>query len=167
MVDFLVAGGRSLPHVMMMLVPEAWATQKDMPLGILGALAQTDIKRILSFILVSHIGYMIFGLGLATEAGLAATVYYVAHHITVQTTLFLVTGLIENRAGTANIDRLSLTGNYEVNVEIFDRGVAQHLERVFATDLSNATQLTAAEWERRGTPAKLTERLLAPLRPLL
>ena len=74
--------------------------------GILGALAQTDIKRILSFILVSHIGYMIFGLGLATEAGLAATVYYVAHHITVQTALFLVTGLIENRAGTANIDRL-------------------------------------------------------------
>ena len=69
--------------------------------------------------------------------------------------------------GTANIDRLSLTGNYEVNVEIFDRGVAQHLERVFATDLSNATQLTAAEWERRGTVAKLTERLLAPLRPLL
>ena len=30
-VDFLVAGGRSLPHVMMMLVPEAWATQADMP----------------------------------------------------------------------------------------------------------------------------------------
>ena len=68
---------------------------------------------------------------------------------------------------TANIDRLSLTGNYEVNVEIFDRGVAQHLERVFATDLSNATQLTTAEWERRGTLAKLTEQLLAPLRPLL
>ncbi|HSO40433.1 MAG TPA: glutamate synthase subunit alpha, partial [Labilithrix sp.] len=30
-VDFLVAGGRSLPHVMMMLVPEAWASQADMP----------------------------------------------------------------------------------------------------------------------------------------
>jgi cardiolipin synthase len=69
--------------------------------------------------------------------------------------------------GTANIDRLSLTGNYEVNVELFDRGVAEHLERMFATDLSNATELTAAEWSRRGIPAKLTERLLAPLRPLL
>lgn len=69
--------------------------------------------------------------------------------------------------GTANIDRLSLTGNYELNVELFDRGVAQHLDHVFATDLSNATQLTPAEWERRGTVAKLTERLLAPLRPLL
>ena len=32
-VDFLVAGGRSLPHVMMMLIPEAWATQDDMPAG--------------------------------------------------------------------------------------------------------------------------------------
>ena len=69
--------------------------------------------------------------------------------------------------GTANIDRLSLTGNYEINVELFDRGVAEHLERVFATDLSNATRLTAAEWARRGALAKLTERLLAPLRPLL
>ena len=90
-------------HVNALLLVVAALT---MVVGILGALAQTDIKRILSFILVSHIGYMIFGLGLATEAGLTATVYYVAHHITVQTTLFLVTGLIENRAGTANIDRL-------------------------------------------------------------
>lgn len=77
-----------------------------MMVGILGALAQTDLKRILSFILVSHIGYMIFGLALATQVGLTATVYYVGHHITVQTALFLVTGLIEQRAGTANIDRL-------------------------------------------------------------
>ena len=69
--------------------------------------------------------------------------------------------------GTANIDRLSLTGNYEINVEMFDRGVAEHLERVFATDLTNATQLTADEWVRRGVVAKFTERLLAPLRPLL
>ncbi|XJN88872.1 Na+/H+ antiporter subunit D [Micrococcus luteus] len=90
-------------HVNALLLVVAALT---MVVGILGALAQTDIKRILSFILVSHIGFMIFGLGLATEAGLAATVYYVAHHITVQTALFLVTGLIENRAGTANIDRL-------------------------------------------------------------
>lgn len=90
-------------HVNALLLVVAALT---MVVGILGALAQTDIKRILSFILVSHIGYMIFGLGLATEAGLTATVYYVAHHITVQTALFLVTGLIENRAGTANIDRL-------------------------------------------------------------
>ncbi|WIK83382.1 Na+/H+ antiporter subunit D [Micrococcus lylae] len=90
-------------HVNTLLMVVAALT---MVVGILGALAQSDLKRILSFTLVSHIGYMIFGLGLASELGLAATVFYVAHHITVQTGMFLVTGLIENRAGTANIDRL-------------------------------------------------------------
>lgn len=83
-----------------------WVAALTMLVGILGALAQSDLKRILSFILVSHIGYMVFGLALATQVGLAATVYYVGHHITVQTALFLVTGLIEQRAGTASIDRL-------------------------------------------------------------
>ncbi|GGC80366.1 putative cation antiporter NADH dehydrogenase subunit [Tersicoccus solisilvae] len=74
--------------------------------GILGALAQTDIKRLLSFTLVSHIGYMVFGLALSSAVGLGATVYYVVHHIVVQTALFLVAGLIERRGGTTAIDRL-------------------------------------------------------------
>lgn len=77
-----------------------------MLVGILGALAQTDIKRMLSFTLISHIGYLVFGLALSSIIGMAATIFYVAHHITIQTTLFLVTGLIERRAGTANVDRL-------------------------------------------------------------
>ena len=71
-----------------------------MVVGILGALAQSDIKRMLSFTLVSHIGYMVFGLAMGSAAGLGAAVFYVAHHITVQTSLFLVTGLIERRGGS-------------------------------------------------------------------
>jgi multicomponent Na+:H+ antiporter subunit D len=77
-----------------------------MIVGILGALAQADIKRMLSFTLVSHIGYMVFGLALSSVVGLGATVFYVAHHITIQTSLFMVTGLIERRGGTASVDRL-------------------------------------------------------------
>jgi multicomponent Na+:H+ antiporter subunit D len=77
-----------------------------MVVGILGALAQTDIKRLLSFTLVSHIGYMVFGLAMSSVIGLASAVFYVMHHITVQTSLFLVAGLIERRAGSASIDRL-------------------------------------------------------------
>ncbi|GAA1817817.1 Na+/H+ antiporter subunit D [Nesterenkonia flava] len=77
-----------------------------MLVGILGALAQADIKRMLSFTLISHIGYLVFGLALSSIIGMAATIYYVAHHITIQTTLFLVTGLIERRAGSSNVDRL-------------------------------------------------------------
>ncbi len=78
-----------------------------MVVGILGALAQSDIKRLLSFTLVSHIGYMVFGLALSTVAGLGAAVFYVAHHITIQTSLFLVTGLIERRGGSSSVDRLA------------------------------------------------------------
>lgn len=77
-----------------------------MVVGILGAIAQTDIKRLLSFTLVSHIGYMVFGLSISSKLGLGAAVYYVVHHITIQTSLFLVTGLIERRGGTTSIDRL-------------------------------------------------------------
>ncbi|MFT4045055.1 MAG: Na+/H+ antiporter subunit D [Gordonia sp. (in: high G+C Gram-positive bacteria)] len=77
-----------------------------MIVGIFGAIAQSDIKRLLSFTLVSHIGYMIFGIALSSQIGVSAAIYYVAHHILVQTTLFLVVGLIERQAGSASLRRL-------------------------------------------------------------
>jgi len=77
-----------------------------MLVGVLGAISQDDVKRILSFHIISQIGYMIFGLGLFSIAGLAATVFYVVHHIIVKTTLFLVGGLIEERTGTGALRRL-------------------------------------------------------------
>jgi multicomponent Na+:H+ antiporter subunit D len=76
-----------------------------MVVGILGALVQDDLKRLLSFTIVSHIGYMLFGLGLASKAGLAGAILYTVHHIVVQTTLFLVAGLIERREGTSSLTR--------------------------------------------------------------
>jgi multicomponent Na+:H+ antiporter subunit D len=83
-----------------------WAALITMLVGILGAIAQSDIKRMLSFTLVSHIGYMVFGIGVATEVGISGAVFYVAHHITIQTALFLVVGLIERRAGSTSLLRL-------------------------------------------------------------
>lgn len=79
------------------------AALATMLVGILGAVAQTDIKRLLSFTLVSHIGFMVFGLGVGSAHGLSAAVFYVVHHITVQTSLFLVAGLIERRGGTTSM----------------------------------------------------------------
>ncbi|MBU1250697.1 MULTISPECIES: Na+/H+ antiporter subunit D [Microcella] len=77
-----------------------------MVVGALGAVAQADIKRILSFTLVSHIGYMILGVALGTAAGTAAAIYYIAHHIVIQTTLFLAAGLVEREAGSTSITRI-------------------------------------------------------------
>jgi multicomponent Na+:H+ antiporter subunit D len=83
-----------------------WAAVFTMVVGILGAVAQSDIKRILSFTLVSHIGYMLFGVAIGSTAGLSGAIFYIAHHITVQTTLFLVAGLIEYRSSTTSLDKL-------------------------------------------------------------
>ncbi|RWZ49895.1 Na+/H+ antiporter subunit D [Labedella phragmitis] len=77
-----------------------------MIVGILGAVAQADIKRLLSFTLVSHIGYMVFGIAIGSEAATTSTIYYVVHHIVVQTALFLVAGLIERVGGSTSISRL-------------------------------------------------------------
>ncbi|TCK00363.1 Na+/H+ antiporter subunit D [Nocardia alba] len=77
-----------------------------MLVGVLGAIAQTDIRRLLSFTLISHIGYMVFGIGLATTAGLTGAVFYIAHHILVQTALFLAVGLIERQAGSVSLRRI-------------------------------------------------------------
>ncbi|MEQ8717930.1 MAG: Na+/H+ antiporter subunit D [Acidimicrobiales bacterium] len=77
-----------------------------MIVGGLGALAQDDVKRILSFHIISQIGYMIMGLGFFTVAGIAAAIYYVVHNIVIKTTLFLVGGLIELRCGTGSLPRI-------------------------------------------------------------
>jgi cardiolipin synthase A/B len=69
--------------------------------------------------------------------------------------------------GTANIDRLSLSGNYEINVEFIDDGMAAQMERIYLTDLNNTIELTAKTWAARGVHKKFTEMVLAPLRPLL
>jgi multicomponent Na+:H+ antiporter subunit D len=95
----LFPGGRAADLLMVVAL-------LTMVVGIMGAVAQSDIKRLLSFTLISHIGYMLFGVGLATESGLSSAVFYVAHHIVVQTTLFLAAGLIERRGGSTSLDRL-------------------------------------------------------------
>jgi len=76
-----------------------------MIIGAFGALAQTDVKRILSFHVISQIGYMLMGLGLFSAAGTAGAILFLIHHMPVKTALFLVGGLIENHQGTSRLDR--------------------------------------------------------------
>ena len=96
----LLFPGGALDHVLLV------AALVTMLVGVFGAMAQSDIKRLLSFTLVSHIGYMVFGIALGNQLGMSGAIYYVAHHIVVQTTLFLVVGLIERQAGASTLQRL-------------------------------------------------------------
>ena len=69
--------------------------------------------------------------------------------------------------GTANLDRLSAVGNYEINVEIYSKKLAHQMEELFKCDKSNAFELTFEQWSKRPWYAILSERILSPLRALL
>jgi multicomponent Na+:H+ antiporter subunit D len=68
--------------------------------GVLGAVAQNEFRRILSFHIVSQIGYMLMGLGIFTPLALAGSIFYIMHHIIVKTNLFLVSGISQRINGT-------------------------------------------------------------------
>jgi len=78
--------------------------------GVLGAVSQYQIRRILSFHIISQIGYMVMGLGLLVSSdpavrrlGLLAAVFYIAHHIVVKTNLFLIGGVVRRLFGTEEL----------------------------------------------------------------
>ncbi len=92
---------REEPWTLMLVLATA-----TMLIGALGALVQNDLNRILSFLLVSHIGFMLFGLAVSDAAGVSGAALYAAHHITVLATLFLISGLITRRSGTVALDQM-------------------------------------------------------------
>ncbi len=81
--------------------------------GVLGAVAQQEFRRVLSFHIISQIGYMTMGLGLAGIArspavaslALAGSIFYIAHHIIVKTNLFLVSSVARRLCGTFELKR--------------------------------------------------------------
>jgi len=79
-----------------------------MLLGVLGALCQWEMRRILSWHIISQVGYMVMGIGLAADArvapaAVAATIFYVVHHIIVKSSLFLVAGVAEHVTGKSKL----------------------------------------------------------------
>ncbi len=68
--------------------------------GVLGAAAQSDFRKILSFHIISQIGYMILGLALFSPLAIAGAVFYIIHHIIVKTNLFFVSGVVKRLKGS-------------------------------------------------------------------
>jgi multicomponent Na+:H+ antiporter subunit D len=83
-----------------------WIAGLTMVTGVLGAAAQSELRRILSFHIVSQIGYMVMGLALFAPLALAGSVFYIAHHILVKTNLFLVSGVVREVGGSYELDEL-------------------------------------------------------------
>ncbi len=69
--------------------------------------------------------------------------------------------------GTANLDRLSAVGNFEINAEVYSEALAQQMEELFARDITNAIELTPEQWMNRPRVSRLSEAILSPLRLML
>ena len=84
--------------------------------GVFGAAAQTDFRRLLSFHIISQIGYLLMGLGLFSQPALAASVYFMVHVILAKSSLFLVAGMVEKMDGSFNLKELGgiYTGRFAV-----------------------------------------------------
>lgn len=74
--------------------------------GVLGAASQTDLRRLLSFHIISQIGYIFMGLGLFTEYAIAASIYFLVHIILAKTALFLSAGMVESIQGSFDLKKL-------------------------------------------------------------
>ncbi|MFP4499534.1 MAG: proton-conducting transporter membrane subunit [Candidatus Hydrogenedentota bacterium] len=74
--------------------------------GALGAIAQHELKRLLSFHIISQIGYLVFGFALFTEAALSATLVFLVHVAAAKAALLVIAGIIGHVRGTTDLDRL-------------------------------------------------------------
>ena len=78
----------------------------SMTVGVLGAAAQFDFRRVLSFHSVSQIGYMIMGLAIFTPLAIAGALIYMIHHSIVKTNLFLISGIVQHLRGSFKLKYL-------------------------------------------------------------
>lgn len=74
--------------------------------GAFGAIIKNNVRRLFSYLIVCHIGFIIGGLGLYTKVALLGAVFYLIHDMIVKTNLFLIAGLIRQLRGTMNMSKL-------------------------------------------------------------
>lgn len=91
------------PHVQDVIL---WLAVLTMITGVLGAASHFDMRRILSFHIVSQIGYMVLGLALMTPLAIAASIFYLVHHIIVKTNLFLISGVVIRFKGSCDLSKV-------------------------------------------------------------
>ena len=74
--------------------------------GVLGAVVQHELRRLLSFHIISQIGYMTLGLGLFSQAGIAGAIFFTVHNMVVKSNLFLISGVARRLRGTEELSHL-------------------------------------------------------------
>jgi multicomponent Na+:H+ antiporter subunit D len=108
---------RDIPIFSDMLLIAAGCT---MIIGVLFAISQEDMKRILSYHIISQIGYMMLGIGIGTPLAYAGAIFYIVHHVIVKSNLFLIAGAVRELMGSTRLGDLGgLYGKYPVLAGLF------------------------------------------------
>lgn len=98
------------PYFSIELIPVTsilgWMAAGAIIFGAVMALAQTDLKRMLAYILVSEVGYITLGIGLANRNGLTGAILHILNDAFMMLALFLVVGAIMYRSGKREIPQL-------------------------------------------------------------
>ena len=112
-------------HTLIFSHPDVWQYTQTvllaiagltMVLGVFGAVSQYDFRRLLSFHIISQIGYLIMGLAIFTVTSLAGTIFFLVHVILAKSALFLVSGIIYRLTGTYDLKKLG--GFYRDNMAL-------------------------------------------------
>jgi len=93
----------ALARTMLMLFPDSLALMRDLAVwvavltlltGSLGALAQSDVRRLFGYLVIAGIGSMIAGIAIGTPEAVSAMIFYAIHSILVMTALYLILGIM-------------------------------------------------------------------------
>jgi NADH-quinone oxidoreductase subunit M len=72
--------------------------------GALCAMAQKDLKRLVAYSSVSHMGFCLLGMAAFTDAGVMGSMFQMFNHGTITSMLFILVGIIYDRAHTRGVD---------------------------------------------------------------
>jgi len=86
--------------------------------GVLGAVAQSEFRRILAFHSVSQIGYMLMGLALFSPLALVGSLIFILHHSVVKTNLFMISGVTHRLTGSFHLKKMGGLYQYHPGIAI-------------------------------------------------
>lgn len=108
-------GAYALLRVLVMVMPAGrevyaevlvWLAVLTMLVGALGALAQSNLRRLLGYLVISGIGVILAGIALGTPTGVAGAIVYSVHSMIAMTALYLAAGVAERLARASRLQEM-------------------------------------------------------------
>jgi multicomponent Na+:H+ antiporter subunit D len=92
------------PHITHEIL--AWFAALTMLLGVIGAVAYADVRKIITYNVIAAVGFIVFGLAIFSTVSLEGAIFYLIHDMIVKALLFLAAGLLISAAGTGQLRKM-------------------------------------------------------------